>query len=150
MCDADQGSEGLSEQGQADAGSLFGLSEVEREKASLAKFIFEEFFDVRGQGIVIRVDDFLIWNLAGFEKGDDVLLDLLDRQDCKVFLVLNEILNIMNCVLHFCKRLLVSGFNKLPVKLDFDEISLAESLFEMLSRSEAFQSAVNHYGQLRT
>jgi hypothetical protein len=48
LSDADQGGEGFCEEGQVNLGALFGLSEVKREKAGDAEFIFEELLDVDG------------------------------------------------------------------------------------------------------
>jgi hypothetical protein len=89
--------------------------------------------------------------LPGIEERDDVLLDLPNRQDCKVFLVdLNVTVDIVDSVLYFSKSLLIPALDIIQVKLDFNKVSLAESLFQMLSGSKAFQSAINHDGQLGT
>ena len=146
--DANQGGEGLSEQGKANAGAFFGLSEIKREKAGHTEFVFEELFDVGGQRSLIWLfDDLVLRCLPGIEERDDVLLDLPNRQDCKVFLVdLNVTVDIVDCVLYFSKSLLIPALDKIQGKLDFNKISLAESLFQMLSGSKAFQSAVNHDG----
>jgi hypothetical protein len=152
LSDADQGSESLRELGEPNVRALFGLSEVKREQPSRAELIFEELLDVGGQGVIVLLfDDLVLRFLGGIEKGNDVLFNLPDRQDGIVPTVDSHVIfNIIDCFLHFCECLLVPAFNKVQIKLDFDEVSLAESLFQVLSGSEAFQSAIDHDGQLGT